>query len=81
MSRELAERKGRWETKMKLFRVAALFLVATIPGLANDTTAVLTTGGLGFVVNDTVGMKSGELFISKEEIRVVYQFRNNASED
>ena len=66
---------------MKLFRVAALFLVATIPGLANDTTAVLTTGGLEFVVNDTVVMKSEELFISKEEIRVVYQFRNNAAED
>jgi hypothetical protein len=48
---------------------------------ANDTTAVLSTGGLEFVTNESIVMQSEELFISKEEIRVVYEFRNTGSED
>ena len=48
---------------------------------ANDTSAVLTTGGLQFVVNERVVMESEELFISRDEIRVVYRFRNETSED
>jgi hypothetical protein len=56
-------------------------LVAAAPVLANDTSAVLTTGGLEFVGNLDIVMDSEELFISKEEIRVVYQFRNSGTED
>jgi hypothetical protein len=41
----------------------------------------LSTGGLEFVINDKVVMESEELFISKDEIQVVYQFRNEAAED
>jgi hypothetical protein len=66
---------------MKLFRVVALVFATASPALANDTNAVLTTGGLEFVINDSVVMESEELFISKEEIRVIYQFRNEAAED
>ncbi len=66
---------------MKRFLVSILALAASLPASANDTTAVLTTGGLEFVVNDGVVMESEELFISKEEIRVVYEFRNETAED
>jgi hypothetical protein len=52
-----------------------------MPTAANDTTAVLTTGGLEFVTNPDIVMESEELFISREEIRVIYQFRNTGTSD
>jgi len=66
---------------MKLFWAAAMVLGTSLPALANDTTAVLTTGGLEFVTNPDIVMESEELFISKDEIRVVYQFRNTGDTD
>lgn len=66
---------------MKRFVVLGLLLAASLPVLANDTSAVLTTGGLEFVINDDIIMESEELFISKDEIRVVYQFRNETADD
>jgi hypothetical protein len=68
------------EDAMKLVVVAGLLLTA-LPALANDTSAVLTTGGLEFVTNEDVVMQSEELFISAEEIRVVYEFRNDGAVD
>lgn len=61
--------------------VAGALALSAMPALANDTTAVLTTGGLEFVTNLDIVMESEELFISKEEIRVVYQFRNTGESD
>lgn len=60
--------------------MAALGLM-TSSALANDTSAVLTTGGLEFVSHGEVAMESEELFISREEIRVKYVFRNDGTED
>ncbi|WEK05470.1 MAG: DUF4424 domain-containing protein [Candidatus Devosia phytovorans] len=60
--------------------VGALALSA-MPALANDTSAVLTTGGLEFISNPDIVMESEELFISAAEIRVVYQFRNTSDVD
>lgn len=51
-------------------------LVVASPVLANDTTAQLGTGGLVFVTNDTIEMASEHLFISADEIKVVYAFNN-----
>lgn len=65
---------------MRSLIIAGLLLAAS-PVLANDTSAVLTTGGLEFITNQDIVMESEELFISKDEIRVVYQFRNTGSED
>lgn len=61
--------------------VVAVLLLGAVPVLANDTTAVVTTGGLEFVTNPDIVMESEELFISAEEIRVVYQFRNTGDVD
>jgi hypothetical protein len=58
-----------------------LALAASLPVLANDTSAVLTTGGLEFISNGEIAMESEELFISTEEIRVTYTFRNDGAED
>jgi hypothetical protein len=53
-------------------------LVAAASGLAqaNDTTAVLKTGGLQFTHSDEISMDKETLFISAKEIRVDYIFRN-----
>src|SRR6185312_46171 len=66
---------------MRSIKVMAALLLASVPVMANDTTAVLTTGGLEFVTNQDIVMESEELFISQEEIRVVYQFRNTGESD
>jgi hypothetical protein len=58
------------------FLLLAAALVATAPAFANDTTAVLGTGGLIFVTTDQLKMKSEKLFVSPEEIAVTYEFQN-----
>lgn len=63
------------------FVLALGAMLAVAPALANDTSAVLTTGGLEFVANPDIVLDSEELFISKEEIRVIYQFRNTDAAD
>ena len=68
---------------MKLLPVFACALAACAagPALANDTSAVLGTGGLDFVTNEHVEMQSEELFISKDEVRVIYKFHNDSDAD
>ncbi|MFN4212118.1 MAG: DUF4424 domain-containing protein [Devosia sp.] len=66
---------------MRSIAAIGLVMLAGAPALANDTSAVLTTGGLEFVTNQDIVMESEELFISKEEIRVIYQFRNTGDVD
>src|SRR5690606_11620868 len=61
--------------------LCAAILFATVPALANDTAAVLTTGGLEFVSHGEVVMESEDLYISLDEIRVTYVFRNDGDED
>lgn len=65
---------------MKAQLAAAMLLIAA-PAFANDTSAVLTTGGLEFITSTDIVMESEELFISKDEIRVVYKFRNDGADD
>ena len=54
---------------------------ATFPALANDTMAELGTGGLAYVQTDAVEMAEEHLFISENEIRVDYTFRNKTDKD
>ena len=61
--------------------LACLALTAASAAFANDTAAVLSTGGLEFVVDPDIKMVSEDLFISTEEIRVTYVFRNEGTED
>jgi hypothetical protein len=55
--------------------------VASTSSLANDTTAELATGGLMFVRNDNVEMRSEELTISAEQVHVRYRFFNKTDKD
>lgn len=66
---------------MRLSALACGFLVLASPAIANDTAAVLTTGGLEFIAHGEIAMEREELFISRDEIRVVYTFRNDSDED
>ena len=61
-----------------MFLRSCLFAVALLPGaaLANDTMAELKTGGLSYVQTLDIEMVKEDLFISRDEIRVDYIFRN-----
>lgn len=59
--------------------VAALSLAA--PALANDTTAVMGTGGLVIQRTDGIEMRSEDLYVSASEIRVQYRFFNRTAQD
>jgi hypothetical protein len=54
---------------------------AAAPALANDSTAELATGGLIFVRNDNVEMRSEDLAISVKQVDVRYRFFNKAASD
>ena len=45
---------------------------------ANDSTASLDAGGLKLTFNPDIGMESEDLYLSRDEVRVVYRFRNEA---
>jgi hypothetical protein len=56
--------------------LVALLLAAPAPAGANDTMAVGAAGGLVFVKSADVAMETEDLWISPEQIRVRYAFRN-----
>ena len=58
----------------------AIWLLQITATMANDTTAQLSTGGLDFVPNPSVEMRSEELFVSMTQIRVTYHFFNNSDQ-
>ncbi len=65
-------------------RAAILAIAASLVSAsasANDSTAELATGGLIFVRNDNVEMRSEELTISMEQVTVRYRFFNKSDRD
>jgi Domain of unknown function (DUF4424) len=65
----------------KLALTVGLIAAAAAPALANDTMATLGAGGLAFVTTDKVEMQSEDLSISPKQVKVVYQFKNDAATD
>jgi len=69
---------------MGVWRMAIATAVASLPlgtpAFANDSTAELGTGGLDFVQNENVEMRSEQLFVSTEQIRVTYRFFNKSDQ-
>lgn len=61
--------------------ISVLSVVVPQTTLANDSTAELATGGLVFVQNPDVEMRSEDLYISTGEIRVRYRFFNKSDRD
>src|SRR5262249_2221206 len=71
-------RACRMMLKPTIALVASGLAAAAAPALANDSTAELATGGLIFVRNENVEMRSEDLTISTKEISVRYRFFNNS---
>jgi hypothetical protein len=59
----------------------AVLAGAALPAYANDSSAELSTGGLIFVRNPDVEMRSEDLFISAREVHVRYRFFNSSPRD
>lgn len=67
--------------KAVVFAAGLALSVLAGPGLANDSSAVLGAGGLVFVKNENIRMVSEDLYLSMDEVRVVYRFENLTDED
>lgn len=65
---------------MRLFVIAALCTIA-LPAMANDGWGGLAATGLTFGKTDAVRMEEEDLFISIDEIKVSYLFRNLTDAD
>jgi hypothetical protein len=67
---------------MKCIILAATLAAALASSaLANDSTAELAAGGLVLTRTDAIVMKSEDLYISAEEVRVRYVFLNTSGKD
>jgi hypothetical protein len=66
---------------MRIISALAIGLALSQPVSANDSTAELATGGLIFVQNPDVEMRSEDLYVSTTEIRVRYRFFNKSDRD
>lgn len=49
--------------------------------LANDSTASLDAGGLKLTFNPDISMESEDLYLGRDEVRVVYRFHNESDHD
>lgn len=68
--------------KLNITAAAALAALAlATPLQANDSTAETRVGGLVLVQNRDIDMREEDLFVSAEQIRVRYVFRNTAAQD
>lgn len=61
--------------------IFAFLAFSSCRALANDSTAELGTGGLTLTRSDSIAMTSEDLFVSQDEIRVHYVFRNTSAAD
>jgi len=66
---------------MRLIAPTLFALLCAVPAAANDSTAELGTGGLVYVTTDAVEMRSEDLFVSMQEVRVRYEFVNTSDHD
>jgi hypothetical protein len=65
----------------RLALAALAVLVLAGDALANDSTATTAAGGLVLTRNDDIDMVSEDLFVSVEQVRVHYVFRNRSPRD
>ncbi len=61
--------------------LAALAVLTAAPARANDTSAELAAGGLVLTKSDSIEMRSEDLYISEQAVRVRYVFANTSGKD
>lgn len=69
----------RSTARIWLVLTAALGIGAA-PAAANDATAELGVGGLQMIYNSAIAVVSEDLYISPDEVRVAYRFRNQTKQ-
>lgn len=62
-------------------KLACAMLLATTVVQANDSTGYISTGGVEYLKNKNISMHSEDLYISKDKIRVNYEFKNLSNKD
>ncbi len=65
----------------KIILAAFACAVAAYPALADDSTAMLSAGGLQFTKAADMRMAREDLFISPEAVRIRYAFANDGAQD
>lgn len=61
-----------------VFLASSFAFLAVSTAAANDSTAAFGAGGLVFTQSEQIVMQEEDLFISKDKIRVAYQFYNSS---
>lgn len=56
-------------------------LLAAATAQANDSTGFVETGGIQYLKNPHIEMQREDLYISQQQIRVSYTFKNNSAQD
>ncbi len=72
---------GKMMHKFLSLAAAGLLAATAGPAVANDSMAELRTGGLAYVVTEDVSMVEENLFLSMDEVRVDYVFKNTSDKD
>ncbi len=67
--------------KIGIAALAVLSLAAAAPALANNSTGYLAVGGLVLTRSADIEMRSEDLYVSQQEIRVRYRFFNKSPAD
>ena len=62
-------------------KVACAVVLAVTATQANDSTGYIGTGGVKYLKNKNISMHSEDLYISKDKIRVNYEFKNLSNKD
>ncbi len=66
---------------MKKFVFAAALGLLAMPSAANDSSSAIGLGGLELTQNNAIRMDSEDLFLSRDLVRVKYQFTNTTAKD
>jgi hypothetical protein len=61
--------------------LAYAVLLGMTTAQANDSTGYVGTGGVEYLKNKNISMHSEDLYVSKEQIRVNYEFKNLSNKD
>lgn len=66
---------------MRIRLLLAASLMTPLIGQANDSSSFIGTGGIEYLKNPHISMLSEDLYISKQQIRVAYQLKNQSKQD
>ena len=70
------------KNSMKIYVVCVVIFTFLMPLTnANDSTGYIGTGGIQYIQNKYMQMKREDLFLSKKQIKVDYQFQNLSDRD